>query len=87
MKKLYWFMLVNIFISAIIAIRYFWVPGASFNWEGSLFAFIAVLGHFFSAYLLIFVLSIPFLWMSKKLTNICLALIFSLLQIVLYIDT
>lgn len=87
MKKLYLFLLVNIFISSIIAIRYFGVSGSSFTWDGSLFAFIAVLGHFFSIYLLFFVLSIPFLWMSKKLTNICLALIFSLLQIVLYIDT
>lgn len=87
MKKLYLFLLVNISISSIIAIRYFWVPGSSFTWDGSLFAFIAVLGHFFSAYLLIFVLSIPILWINKKITNICLALIFSLLQIVLYIDT
>ncbi|KES14456.1 protein of unknown function (DUF3413) [Gilliamella apis SCGC AB-598-P17] len=87
MKKLYLFLLVNIFISSIIAIRYFGVPGSSFTWDGSLFAFIAVLGHFFSAYLLIFVISIPILWINKKLTNICLALIFSLLQIVLYIDT
>jgi len=87
MKKLYLFLLVNIFISSIIAIRYFGVPGSSFTWDGSLFAFIAVLGHFFSAYLLIFVISIPILWINKKITNICLALIFSLLQIVLYIDT
>jgi Predicted hydrolase of alkaline phosphatase superfamily len=87
MKKLYLFLLVNIFISSIIAVQYFWVPGTSLTWDGSLFAFIAVLGHFFSAYLLFFILSLPLLWMNKKLTNICLALIFSLFQIVLYIDT
>ncbi|OTQ59194.1 DUF3413 domain-containing protein [Gilliamella sp. A7] len=87
MKKLYLFLLVNIFISSIIAVQYFWVLGTSLTWDGSLFAFIAVLGHFFSAYLLFFILSLPLLWMNKKLTNICLALIFSLFQIVLYIDT
>ena len=87
MKKLYLFLLVNIFISSIIAVQYFGVLGTSLTWDGSLFAFIAVLGHFFSAYLLFFILSLPLLWMNKKLTNICLALIFSLFQIVLYIDT
>jgi uncharacterized protein len=87
MKKLYSFVLANIFISSIITIRYFWVPGASFSWDSSLFSLSAVLGHFFSAYLLLFVLCIPIIWMKKFLSNICLAIIFSLLQIALYVDT
>ena len=87
MKKLYWFMLVNILISSIIAIRYFCVPGASFSWDGGLFSVFAVLGHFFSVYLFLFVLCIPLMWINKTLSNVCLATIFCLLQIVLYIDT
>ena len=87
MKKLYWFMLVNILISSIIAIRYFCVPGASFSWDGGLFSVFAVLGHFFSVYLFLFVLCIPLMWINKTSSNVCLAAIFCLLQIVLYIDT
>ena len=87
MKKLYWFMLVNILISSIIAIRYFCVPGASFSWDGGLFSVFAVLGHFFSVYLFLFVLCIPLMWIKRTLSNVCLATIFCLLQIVLYIDT
>ena len=87
MKKLYSFVLINIFISSIITIRYFWVPGSSFSWDGSLFSLFAVLGHFFSLYLLLFILCLPFIWVKRTLSNICLAALFSLLQIVLYIDT
>ena len=87
MKKLYWFMLVNILISSIIAIRYFCVPGASFSWDGGLFSVFAMLGHFFSVYLFLFVLCIPLMWIKRTLSNVCLATIFCLLQIVLYIDT
>lgn len=87
MKKLYSFVLINIFISSIITIRYFWVPGSSFSWDGSLFSLFAVLGHFFSVYLLLFILCLPFIWVKRTLSNICLAALFSLLQIVLYIDT
>lgn len=87
MKKLYSFVLINIFISSIITIRYFWVPGSSFSWDGSFFSLFAVLGHFFSVYLLLFILCFPFIWVKRTLRNICLAALFSLLQIVLYIDT
>lgn len=87
MKKLYSFVLINIFISSIIAIRYFWVPGSSFSWDGSFFSLFAVLGHFFSVYLLLFILCFPFIWVKRTLSNICLAALFSLLQIVLYVDT
>lgn len=87
MKKLYSFVLINIFISSIITIRYFWVPGSSFSWDGSFFSLFAVLGHFFSVYLLLFILCFPFIWVKRTLSNICLAALFSLLQIVLYIDT
>ena len=87
MKKLYSFVLINIFISSIITIRYFWVPGSSFSWDGSFFSLLAVLGHFFSVYLLLFILCFPFIWVKRTLSNICLAALFSLLQIVLYVDT
>lgn len=87
MKKLYSFVLINIFISSIITIRYFWVPGSSFSWDGSFFSLFAVLGHFFSVYLLLFILCFPFIWVKRTLRNICLAALFSLLQIVLYVDT
>lgn len=87
MKKLYSFVLINIFISSIITIRYFWVPGSSFSWDGSFFSLFAVLGHFFSVYLLLFILCFPFIWVKRTLNNICLAALFSLLQIVLYVDT
>lgn len=87
MKKLYLFVLINIFISSIITIRYFLVPGSSFSWDGSFFSLFAVLGHFFSVYLLLFILCFPFIWVKRTLRNICLAALFSLLQIVLYIDT
>lgn len=87
MKKLYSFVLINIFISSIITIRYFGVPGSSFSWDGSFFSLLAVLGHFFSVYLLLFILCFPFIWVKRTLSNICLAALFSLLQIVLYVDT
>lgn len=87
MKKLYSFVLINIFISSIITIRYFWVPGSSISWDGSFFSLFAVLGHFFSVYLLLFILCFPFIWVKRTLSNICLAALFSLLQIVLYVDT
>lgn len=87
MKKLYSFVLINIFISSIITIRYFWVPGSSLSWDGSFFSLFAVLGHFFSVYLLLFILCFPFIWVKRTLSNICLAALFSLLQIVLYVDT
>lgn len=87
MKKLYSFVLINIFISSIITIRYFLVPGSSFSWDGSFFSLFAVLGHFFSVYLLLFILCFPFIWVKRTLSNICLAALFSLLQIVLYVDT
>ncbi|MCX8597785.1 MULTISPECIES: sulfatase-like hydrolase/transferase [unclassified Gilliamella] len=87
MKKLYSFVLINIFISSIITIRYFGVPGSSFSWDGSFFSLFAVLGHFFSVYLLLFILCFPFIWVKRTLSNICLAALFSLLQIVLYVDT
>lgn len=87
MKKLYLFVLINIFISSIITIRYFLVPGSSFSWDGSFFSLFAVLGHFFSIYILLFILCFPFIWVKRTLSNICLAALFSLLQIMLYIDT
>ncbi|MWN05050.1 sulfatase-like hydrolase/transferase [Gilliamella sp. Pas-s95] len=87
MKKLYYFVLINIFISSILAIRFFIVPGASFNWAGVTFSVFAVLGHFFSAYLLLFIVCIPFIWLKQSIRNIILAAIFSFIQIGLYIDT
>lgn len=87
MKKLYCFVLINILISSIIALRYFLVPGSSFSWLGSTFSLFAVLGHFFSLYLLLFLICIPVLWLNKYISNFILAILFSFLQIGLYVDT
>lgn len=87
MKKLYYFALINLFISSILSIRFFLVPEASFNWPSVAFSIFAVLGHFFSAYLLLLVVCIPILWFKQAIRNIILAAIFSFIQIGLYIDT
>jgi uncharacterized protein len=87
MKKLYLFVLINILISSIIAIRFFFVPGASFNLVGIAFSVFAVLGHFFSAYLLLLIVCTPLLWFKPFIRNIILALLFSFFQIGLYVDT
>ncbi|OCG04717.1 sulfatase-like hydrolase/transferase [Gilliamella sp. wkB112] len=87
MKKLYYFVLINIFISSFITIRYFSVPGASFTWVGSLFSVFAVLGQYFLLYLLVFFICIPLLRFRKCIKHLVVAVIFGLLQIALYIDT
>ncbi|OCG26228.1 hypothetical protein A9G45_11130 [Gilliamella sp. HK2] len=87
MKKLYPFVLINIFISSIIAIRFFLVPGGSFHWLGMVFSIFAVLGHFFSAYLLLLIICTPLLLLKQFIRNIILAILFSFFQIGLYIDT
>lgn len=87
MKKLYLFVLINILISSIIALRYFLVPGTSFSWLSSSFSLLAVLSHFFSLYLLLFLVCIPLIWLNKNLCNIITAILFSFSQIVLYVDT
>lgn len=87
MKKLYSFVLINIFISSIIAIRYFVVPGALFNWAGITFSIFAVTGHFFSVYLLLLIICIPLLWIKPCLRNLILIVLFGFFQIGLFIDT
>lgn len=87
MKKLYSFVLINIFISSIIAIRYFVVPGALFNWTGITFSIFAVIGHFFSVYLLLLIICIPLLWIKPCLRNLILIVLFGFFQIGLFIDT
>ncbi len=87
MKKLYSFVLINIFISSIIAIRYFVVPGALFNWTGITFSIFAVTGHFFSVYLLLLIICIPLLWIKPCLRNLILIVLFGFFQIGLFIDT
>ncbi|OCG14426.1 hypothetical protein A9G09_06450 [Gilliamella sp. wkB292] len=87
MKKLYSFVLINIFISSIIAIRYFVVPGALFNWAGITFSIFAVIGHFFSVYLLLLLICIPLLWIKPCLRNLILIILFGFFQIGLFIDT
>lgn len=87
MKKLYSFVLINIFISSIIAIRYFVVPGALFNWAGITFSIFAVIGHFFSVYLLLLIICIPLLWIKPCLRNLILIVLFGFFQIGLFIDT
>lgn len=87
MKKLYSFVLINIFISSIIAIRYFVVPGALFNSAGIIFSIFAVIGHFFSVYLLLLIICIPLLWIKPCLRNLILIILFGFFQIGLFIDT
>ncbi|OCL24500.1 sulfatase-like hydrolase/transferase [Gilliamella sp. wkB171] len=87
MKKLYSFVLINIFISSIIAIRYFVVPGALFNWAGITFSIFAVIGHFFSVYLLLLIICIPLLWIKPCFRNLILIVLFGFFQIGLFIDT
>ena len=87
MKKLYTFILINTFISSIIAIRYFLIPGVTFSWQSGFFSFFAVLGHFFSLYLLIFLILVSLIWLKKCYFNTIAALLVSLAQIVLFCDT
>ncbi|KES19149.1 putative hydrolase of alkaline phosphatase superfamily [Gilliamella apicola SCGC AB-598-B02] len=87
MKKLYCFVLINIFISSLIAVRFFLVPDVAFSWLGSTFSVFAVLGHFFSLYILFFLICIPTLWLRKYLCYAILAILFSFIQITLYVDT
>ena len=87
MKKLYTFILINTFISSLIAIRYFLVSGVSFSWLSGLFSLFAVLGHFFSLYLLIFLILLTLLWLKNCLFNIVVALLLSFGQILLFCDT
>ena len=87
MKKLYTFILINTFISSIIAIRYFLIPGITFSWQSGFFSFFAVLGHFFSLYLLIFLILVSLIWLKKCYFNTIAALLVSLAQIVLFCDT
>ncbi|OCG22298.1 hypothetical protein A9G22_07690 [Gilliamella sp. App2-1] len=87
MKKLYLFVLINILISSVIAIRFFLVPGIAFYWVGVTFSVLAVLGHFFSAYLLLLIVCIPLLWLQQSVRTIILAILFSFFQIGLYVDT
>lgn len=87
MRKLFLFTLFNVLISALIAIRYFMVPGASINLYGGVFSVLAVLGHFFSLYLILFLICTPLLLVNKYVRYSLLALLFGLAQISLYVDT
>ncbi|MCX8616858.1 sulfatase-like hydrolase/transferase [Gilliamella sp. B2923] len=87
MKKLYCFVLINVFISSLISVRFFLVPGASLSVISSVFSIFAVFGHFFLAYLLFFIICLPLVKLKKFFANILLAILFGLFQIGLYIDT
>ena len=87
MKKLYCFVLINVFISSLISVRFFLVPGASLSVISSVFSIFAVFGHFFLAYLLLFIICLPLVKLKKFFANILLAILFGLFQIGLYIDT
>ncbi len=87
MRKLFLFTLFNVFLSALIAIRYFMVPGASVTLYGGTFSFFAVLGHFFSLYLILFLICTPLLWLNKYVRYSLLAIVFGFAQIALYVDT
>lgn len=84
MKKLFAFSLINALLAAIISIRYFLVPGASGSWS---FAVFASLGHFFSLYVLLFLICTPLLFCKKIIRHVILALIFTFMLILLYMDT
>lgn len=87
MKKLFLFSLVNVLISALIAIRYFTTPGSLFNITTHSFSFFAVLGNFFLLYLLLFLICSPLLLVNKYVRRTIVALLFTLAQIALYVDT
>lgn len=87
MKKLYLFVLFNVFVSSIIAIRYFLVPGASFTLIGHTFSVFAVLSHFFAIYLLVLLICSPLLLVRRSIRNTFFTLLFALVQITLYVDT
>ncbi|AFJ46237.1 sulfatase-like hydrolase/transferase [Shimwellia blattae] len=87
MKKLFVFALINVLISALISIRYFLVPGLSVTPAVTLYSALALPGHFFVLYLLLFLICLPFLLLNRYIRNSVFALFFSLSQIVLYIDT
>ena len=87
MKKLFLFSLVNVLISALIAIRYFTTPGSLFNITTHSFSFFAVLGNFFLLYLLLFLICSPLLLLNKYVRRPIVALLFTFAQIALYVDT
>ena len=87
MKKLFLFSLVNVLISALIAIRYFTTPGSVFNITTHSFSFFAVLGNFFLLYLLLFLICSPLVFANKYLRRTIVALLFTCAQISLYVDT
>lgn len=87
MKKLFLFSLVNVLISALIAIRYFTTPGSLFNITTHSFSFFAVLGNFFLLYLLLFLICSPLLLLNKYVRRPIIALLFTFAQIALYVDT
>ncbi|MDF7668038.1 sulfatase-like hydrolase/transferase [Orbaceae bacterium ESL0727] len=87
MRKLYLFILINLFISALIAIRYFLIPGVSFTFLGASFAVCAILSNFFVLYLLLFLVCLPLLFINRVVRYALLSIIFGLLQIILYVDT
>lgn len=91
MKKLFIFLFVNVVFSALIAIKYFLVPGVSLNSFSIVFAIFAVLSQAFIFYLLLSIICF-FLFnktkgLSKLFANLLLALIFGCSLIVIYIDT
>jgi membrane-anchored protein YejM (alkaline phosphatase superfamily) len=87
MRKLFLFTLLNVLLSALIAVRYFMVPGASVTLYGSAFSFLAVPAHFFSLYLILFLICTPLLWVNKYVRYSLLAILFGFAQIALYVDT
>ncbi|MBJ3815167.1 DUF3413 domain-containing protein [Shimwellia pseudoproteus] len=87
MKKLFVFALVNVLISSLISIRYFLVPGLSVNSQVVMYTALALPGHFFVLYLLLFLVCLPFLLLNSYIRNTVFAVFFALSQIVLYVDT
>lgn len=87
MRNFFLFSLVNVLISALIAIKFFVVPGTAIMLSGGFFAIFATLSNFFLINLLLFILCLPLLFLSNKWRNGLLALVFGLAQIAIYTDT
>ncbi|MDF7670149.1 sulfatase-like hydrolase/transferase [Orbaceae bacterium ESL0721] len=87
MRKLYLFILINLIISALIAIRYFLIPETSFSLLGIGFAFCAMVSNLFILYLLLFLVCLPLLLLNQVTRHIILSLILSLAQCLIFVDT
>lgn len=91
MKKIFIFLFTNVLLASLIAIKYFLVPGASFNLISIIFICLALPCQAFIFYLILsFICTLLFInikWVPRFLQNIGLAIIFGSSLILIYIDT